>query len=313
MSTGNGRKVFIVLNPKSGSVAQADALRETLKTSFSSPQWEPEIYELSGEKEDIAAICRKACDEGASMVVACGGDGTVVSVANGLVNCTVPLGILPMGTGNDLARVLSVPLKLEDALALLVSESDHEIVDVDALKVGDRYFFSNVSVGFSPGMMKDTKPEHKKRFGLLAYIWTMFKQSRIFKLHRYTLTVDGRPQYIRASEVLISNPTMLETPLQPFGPPETLNDGKLEAYMVTASTWRDYARLLWDLIRRPGRSSAKLKHQVGQKTIRIEADRQPQLVQADGEIIGHTPVDVEMVPKAIHVIMPKPKPVEATA
>src|SRR5689334_7767604 len=197
-STQKVQKVFVVLNPKSGNAQQPDEIRAALATHFPSPQWTSEIYETTG-KEDIPAICRAACEKGASLVIAAGGDGTVVGVANGLINSPIPLGILPLGTGNDLARVLSVPLKLDDALDLLVGE--YTVIDVDALKVGERYFFSNVSVGISPVVMKDTKSTQKKRFGLLAYLWTMLRRSSIFQLRRYTLTIDGHPRQVRASEV----------------------------------------------------------------------------------------------------------------
>ena len=86
---------------------------------FAAPRWTSEIHETTG-KEDIPAICRAACQRGASLVVAAGGDGTLIDVANGLVHCPVPLGILPMGTENFLARVLLIPMKLEEAVRLLV-------------------------------------------------------------------------------------------------------------------------------------------------------------------------------------------------
>ena len=89
-----------------------------------------------------------------------------------------------------------------------------------------------------------------------------------------------------------------------------LDDGQLEVYVVTAHTLSDYMRLVWDLFRRPGQSAAKLSHLAATHTIQIEANRS-QLVQADGEVIGHTPVEVRLVPKAIHVIMPKPAPAAA--
>jgi diacylglycerol kinase family enzyme len=91
-----------------------------------------------------------------------------------------------------------------------------------------------------------------------------------------------------------------------YGPPETLYDGQLEVYLATAHTLGDYVRLVWDLFRGPGQPGAKLYHWESQHSIRIDADRTPQLVQADGEVIGHTPVEIQLVPKAIHVIMPKP-------
>ncbi len=298
----SSQKVFAVFNPKAGNADPSDEIRSALASHFTQPQWTTEIYEMTG-KEDVPAICRAACERGASLVVAAGGDGTVVSVANGLVHSRVPLGILPLGTGNDLARVLSIPLKLDEALALLVG--DHSLIEVDALKVGARYFFSNVSVGISPQLMKDTNSSQKKRFGRLAYLWTVLKRSGSFRLRRYTLTIDDQPRQIRASEILISNTTLLESPPHLFGPPETLNDGQLEVYLVMAHTVGDYARLVWDLLRHPGQSAANLHHWTAKHSIRIDADRHAQLVQADGEVIGHTPVEIQLVPKAIHVITPK--------
>ena len=300
------QKALVVFNPKAGKEDQADQIRAALTQHFTPPDWTSEIYETTGDKsEDVAAICRAACERGADLVVAAGGDGTLIGVANGLVNSPVPLGILPLGTGNDLARVLLIPLNLAEALQLLVG--DHAVMEIDALQVGERYFFSNVSVGISPQMMRDTQSVHKKIFGRLAYILAMIKRSSIFHLQRYTLTLDDRARSVRAAEVMISNTTLLVKPPFLFGAPDTLADGQLEVYIVRAQTLGDYVRLIWDLFRRPGRSAAKLSHLAATHSVRIEANRS-HLVQADGEVIGHTPVEVQLVRKAIHVIMPKPVP-----
>jgi diacylglycerol kinase (ATP) len=294
--------VFVVLNPKAGNSDLANDIHMALEKYFPTPEWTTEIYEMTGD-EDIAALCRDSCERGACLVVAAGGDGTLVSVANGLVDSHIPLGVLPLGTGNDLARILGIPLKLQDALELLAG--DHDVIEVDALKVGKRYFLSNVSVGISPHVMKDTKPEQKKRFGRLAYLWTLVRQSSIFRLHRYRLTIDGQSHVVRAAEVMVSNTTLLEELPSLFGPPKYLNDAYLEVYMVTARTWREYLQMAWDLIRRRGKSATKLYHLGVKRSIGIETYGSPQLVQADGEVIGRTPVEVELVPKALHVIMPK--------
>ena len=304
------QKVFVIFNPEAGKEGQADEVRAALAQHFALPRWTSEIYETTGKAdEDVAALCRAACERGADLVISAGGDGTLVGVANGLVHNPVPLGILPLGTGNDLARALLIPLKLDEAMALLVS--DHDVMEVDALKVGERYFFSNVSVGISPEMMHDTQTAHKKIFGRLAYVLAMIKRSSIFRLQRYKLILDGQPQSIRAAEVMISNTTLLVKPPFLFGSPDTLDDGQLEVYLVTAQTLGDYVRLVWDLFRRPGRSAAKLSHLAAMHSVRVEADH-ARLVQADGEVIGHTPVEVQLVLKAIHVILPKPVPVAVT-
>lgn len=203
----SGQKVYAVFNPKAGKEDEATELRSALARHFTSPRWTVEIYETTG-KEDITATCRAACELCISLVISAGGDGTLVGVANALVHRQIPLGILPLGTGNRLARVLSIPLKLDEAVQLLAG--DHTIIEIDALKVGNLNFFSNVSVGMSPGIMNETKSAQKKRFGRLAYFLTIVKRSSLFHRQCYTLSIDGQPRQIRASEVLISNTTVLE-------------------------------------------------------------------------------------------------------
>ncbi len=155
----SGQKVYVVFNPTAGNAA--DTVRDALSKHFAAPQWTCEVYETTGkEDEDIPALCRAAIKQGATMVVSAGGDGTLVSVANGVVHSNVPLGILPLGTGNDLARILGISLKLEDALNVLSGK--HDSIEIDALKVDNHYYFSNVSVGITPQMMKDTKSDQKK-------------------------------------------------------------------------------------------------------------------------------------------------------
>ena len=146
----------------------------------------------------------------------------------------------------------------------------------------------------------------------LAYLMTMVKRSSIFQLQRYKLIIDGKPRSIRAAEVMISNTTLLEKPPFLFGPPETLNDGQFDIYVLTAQTLRDYIGLVWSLFRRPGQTANKLSHLAATRSVRIEADHS-RLVQADGEVTGHTPVEVKLIPKAIHVIMPRPVPVPAAS
>ena len=107
-------------------------------------------------------------------------------------------------------------------------------------------------------------------------------------------------------KVLSSNNTLLEKPPFLFGPAETLSDGQFEVYVVTARNPGDYMRLVWDLLTRPGKPAAKLSHWAVKQSVRIDAVRRSPLVQADGDMIGHTPVEIRLVPKALHVLMPKP-------
>jgi diacylglycerol kinase (ATP) len=301
--TDEVKKVFVVHNPTAGREGQLDEVRAVLASHFVPPRWSSEIYETTGT-DDVPAVCRAACARGASLVIMVGGDGTLVGVANGLVHSRVPLGILPLGTGNYLARALQIPLNIEEAADLLVGE--HDVVEVDALRVGERYFFSNVSVGISPEIMNDTSSADKKHFGRLAYVLSMVKRLRVFHLRRYRLTLDGRSRRILAAEVLISSTTLLQKPPFLFGLPKTLSDGRLEVYVVTARSLFNYLRLAWDVLLRPGKHAASLSHWVARDSVRIETLRRSHLVQADGEVIGRTPVEIQLVRKAVHIIAPRP-------
>jgi diacylglycerol kinase family enzyme len=300
------QKVFVVFNPKAGKENQADEVRAALARHFIPPRWVPEIYETTG-KEDVAEICRAACARGASLVISAGGDGTLVGVANGLLRGQVPLGIIPLGTLDFLARGLQIPMKIDDAVELLVSE--HVTMDVDALEVGTQCYFSNISVGMSPEALNETTSADKKLFGRLAYLMELVKRSRVFQLRRYMLRLDGRPWLGRATDVMVSSTTLLEKPPLLFGPPETLGDGQMEVYVVTARTLGDYLRLLWDVFFRSGKRAAKLSHWTARKSVRIDSFRRSSMVQADGEMIGRTPVEIHLVPGALHVIMPRPIPI----
>jgi diacylglycerol kinase family enzyme len=197
-------------------------------------------------------------------------------------------------------------MKLDEAVKLLVD--DHAVLEVDALKVGERHFFSNISVGISPGIVNNTSSADKKLLGRLAYVLSMVKRSSLFQLQRFRVTLDGRSRRIRAAEVMISSTTLMKKPPFLLGTPESLSDGQLEVYVLTARTLGDYIRLAWDVFMRPGTPAAKLSHWAATRSARIEVIRRSRMVQADGEMIGRTPVEIQMVPKALHVIMPRPAP-----
>lgn len=295
------QKVLVVLNPVAGQ-AHAAGLRSALARHFLAPAWSCAIYETTG-KEDVAAVVRQACERGVALVVAAGGDGTVAGVVNGLRHSQVPLGILPVGTGNGLARGLSLPLEPEMALRLLAGE--HALMAVDALQVGDRYFLLNVSVGITSQVVREIYPAQKRLWGMLAYVGLVVKWLG-FQPRRFALTVDGRRRRVWASEILVSNGAVLNEPPQPLGPPETFQDGQLDAYVLTARTVYDYLGVVWNLFFNPRNRKIKLRHLPVKQSILIDSGRRPLPVQADGELIGETPVKIQLVPAAVQVVVPKP-------
>jgi diacylglycerol kinase (ATP) len=297
---GTNKQAFVVLNPISGR-ADVDRLRQLLAGRLNEHGWAYDVYEITGD-EDVAAIVRAACVSGANLVIAAGGDGTVASVVNGVWQSSACLGILPAGTGNLLARAMAIPNAVEPALDLIVG--DHALQTLDLMRIGDQVFVLNVSAGISARAMRDTPPEQKQRFGVLAYIWPMLRDLIRLRRRHFRLMIDGLRVEIRASEILVANGAFLNEPPFPYGPPAGFNDQQFDVYILATRRLPDYLRLIWGLARGSWKGEAALQTLTVRESITIEAVRQQQPVQADGEAIGYTPVTVQLVPSAVRVIVP---------
>lgn len=291
---GTRKQAFVVLNPKSGS-ADVDRLRQLLAGRLDEHGWVYDVYEMTGD-EDVAAIVRARCTDGADLVIAAGGDGTVASVVNGVWQSSARVGILPAGTGNLLARAMGIPNAVEPALDLIVG--DHALQALDLMQIGDHVFVLDVSAGLSARAMRDTPPEQKKRFGVFAYVWPMVRDLIRLRRRDFNLTIDGRRMSIRASEILVANGAF------PQDSPEDFNDQQFNVYILAARSLPDYLRLFWEFVRGSWQGTTALRTLTVRKSIIIEAVRQPQPVQADGEPLGSTPITVQLIPSAIRVIVP---------
>ena len=298
-------RVFVVLNPKSGSFAVE--VREILCRHFGDEESGSCNIHLLDEGHDVKALVREALTDGASLVIAAGGDGTVASVADGLIaaESEVPMGILPLGTANVLARELGLPLEPDGACEVLTGPN--EIATLDVMRVGDRPFFTQVGVGLDSLMIRDTDTESKRRLGRLAYLWTAARQLAGFQPRRFLIRVDDRkPKLYRASEVLVANVGTLGQPPFRWGPDIKPDDSELTVCILRARSAFDYARLGWHVVRGaqgrdPSTRYFKARRRVG---IAMKRARAPLPVQADGEIIGETPVEVELQAGAVRVVVP---------
>jgi YegS/Rv2252/BmrU family lipid kinase len=296
------RRVFVVLNPMAGN-STADDVRSALQQAFGE-QIELEIYETTGsEDEDVVAIVRDAVRNKFELVVAAGGDGTVSDVAEGLVASDVPMGIVPVGTANVFARELNLPLTLGEACALIAGE--HAISHVDAMKARDKYFVLQIGIGLDSLMIRDTEREAKRRFGRAAYVWTALTRLVGYQPVRFTISVDGKRVRPRASQVLIANGGVLGVAPFRWGPNISPNDGRIDVCIVSARTALDYLGLIWHTVLGQQRRDRNVHYMAATESILVTADH-PLPIQADGEIVGETPLQVQVVPEAVSVIVPLP-------
>jgi len=296
------QRVFVVLNPMAGSCT-ADDVRTALERHFGE-RIELDIYETTGgDDEDVVATVREAVAKGFDLIVAAGGDGTVSDVGEGLIASNVPMGIVPVGTANVFARELGLPLTLDDACALLAGQ--HAISSVDAMKARDKYFVLQIGIGLDSLMIRDTEREAKRRFGRAAYVWTALTRLVGYQPVRFTIVVDGKRLRPRASQVLIANGGVLGIAPFRWGPNICPDDGRIDVCIVSARTALDYLGLIWHTVLGQQRRDRNVRYLTATESILINAD-QSLPVQADGEILGETPIRIEVVPAAVSVIVPLP-------
>ena len=303
MSTGStvqAKKVFVILNPMAGT-SVVDDVRRALDHHFTPGETTCEVHETV-KGNAVERIAREAQGRGYEMVIAAGGDGTVSEVAEGLVGTETPLGIIPLGTANVLARELGIPVELEGACQLLAGA--HGVTSIDAMKVGEKHYFTQVGVGIDAMMIRDTKREHKRRFGRIAYMWTALRSLVGFQPRRFLIKADDKQERPRVSQVVIANCGILGQPPFRWGPDIEPDDGRLDVCIVRAQTVLDYLALGWHVVRGQHKQSANVRYLHARRQIVIET-RRPMPVQADGEIIGETPVQVELVAAAVRVIVPE--------
>jgi YegS/Rv2252/BmrU family lipid kinase len=293
-------RAFVVLNPVSGG--KSGAAGRAIARHFEQAGWTHEIYETTG-LERVDSVVRTALgSDGADLVVAVGGDGTVSGVASGLVHTDVPMGIVPVGTANTLARELGIPLRTKPALALLTG--DHVLFMVDVIEVSGRFFIMNVSVGLSSLMMRDTDRLDKRRFGRVAYVWTGLRKLFGYQPHRFALTVDGESEEVTASEVAIVNIGALGDPTLRWSTEVALNDGQIDVLVIRARSALDYLSVAASVVLRRQAEDPAIRHRVAQRSVRVDAESDLP-VQADGDFIGPPPVEVGIVPDGLRVVVPR--------
>ena len=258
---------------------------------------------------DCVGVMTRRPGEGASIaheqaggydaVFTLGGDGTAMEVVGALSGKGTPVGILPGGTGNLIARTLGTPLSVANAVRGLLAG---DVIDVDlgVLADGRRFAFA-AGVGIDATMIERTPARLKRRVGVLAYALTASRAVLKRETFRVRLTVDGVVHERDASAVMVANFGAVLNELITLGPGIAHDDGRLDACVFTAESTRDAVAVMWKLFRKDFRADDPRVLYVPGREIRIETDP-PRLAQADGELIGETPLHIRVEPRAARLI-----------
>lgn len=291
-----GRRVLVILNPVSGGGTASEAegpVRAALEAVGARAEVRPTSHE-----GDARALARAAADEGFDVVLAFGGDGTANEVARGLLDAggRAELGLLPVGTGNGLARVLDLPIDPEKAVAALAAG---RTVDLDVVEVlapeGIALLF--LGAGLDADINRDADAAAKARLGFFAYVWAVLRRLPRLRGHRVALTLDGATTHLNAHTVTLFNAGRLVLGGVPLGPDADPHDGRLDvAVLRSPDVWRAAAAVV-RLVTRTG-SRRQLERA---REVRLDADP-PLPVHFDGDVVGTTPLVARVLPGALRVI-----------
>ena len=238
------------------------------------------------------------------MVFTLGGDGTVMEVAGALAWSGIPIGVLAGGTGNLLGRALGIPRSMSRAVPALLGG---RVRRIDLGVVMGHRFAVAAGVGIDAAMVQETPRWMKRRLGILAYTLIATKAAlRAVLLRRFfhvRVEVDGEVIERRAAAVLFANfGTILEDRIA-FGPDILVDDGVLDCCIFSPRHLGDAARIMWRVTRRDFRPDPAMLYRKG---TRFALTTDPVLpLQADGELLGHTPAEVTVEPLAAHLLVPR--------
>lgn len=247
--------------------------------------------------EQAGAECSTTAGTAVDAVIAAGGDGTVIGAIPLALERGVPLGIVPLGTFNDLARTLGIPLSIPQACELIVRG---RIREIDVGCVNGRHFVNEASIGVSTRIARRQTPEIKRQFGVLGLISTTLQTIREVRPFFAEISYGDRRERCRTVQITVANSGR-------FGgiidrPDAAIDDGWLDLYSVEPQNWFDAFGLVRKIVMRDPTSGH------GLRTLRSTrfsiVTHHPHHISADGEPAGVTPATFEVRPKALRVLVP---------
>lgn len=288
------KRALILANPHSRSAgAGVDAaVAELHKAGIDvlRPAWR--------EGESLSAAIKR-CGDGADFVVIAGGDGSLNAAAPALIETGVPLGILPGGTANDLARTLGLPFDMIGAAKVIAAG---RIRAIDVGEVNDKPYFNVASLGMSASLADRLTRETKRRWGRLAYALTATEV--LIEARRFGAVIrvdDGDEVAVRSLQIAVGNGRHYGGGMIVEETAE-IDDGRLDLYSLE---FRDIWKLpFMALAFRKGRHGlADDVRTMSGARFEIRT-RRPMPVNADGEIVTRTPAVFRVLPGAIRVFVP---------
>jgi diacylglycerol kinase (ATP) len=304
--TGSEKRTVFLVNPASENGATGRRWPEIANRAAAAGLSGDAL--LSERPGQLTELARGAADEGAQLLVAVGGDGTVHEVVNGIAGrAGVDLAILPRGTGRDFVRTYGIPRGLDDALR---TAKDGRVREIDLGlarfrswqgESSDAYFANIASAGMSGAIAKRANETSKALGGKASYFWSTFAVFARWHTSEITVRVGAETRRARMHDVIVANGRYLGGGMM-ICPQAEPDDGVFDVLLIGNLTKRDLLLTLPKTYR--GKHLPHPKAELLRGTA-VEIDAaEPLPVELDGEQPGTTPVRFEVVPHALRLRVP---------
>ena len=292
-----GERVLLIANPGSRG---GERLVKPAREAFALAGVDVDV--LITEAPGHGGRAARDLAEEYDLIFTLGGDGTAMEVVHALSGTNRSVGILPGGTGNLLARVLHIPLDVRRAVPALLNGTRKRI-DLGVLADGRRFAVA-AGAGVDAEMVSTAPLDMRRRYGVAAYILTATKALWRMKPFAVRAAVDGRViERDDCVAAMIVNVGDVLGRLIELGPEIAYDDGQLDLVLLSARSFADAARLGVRILSRNYRQDRHMAYGRGRR-IALETDP-PRLAQADGELLGKTPLVATVESLAAPLLVPR--------
>jgi YegS/Rv2252/BmrU family lipid kinase len=268
---------------------------------------EPEInLDIRFTTEDKGAdeIAQEAIAQGATKIIASGGDGTLSTAAAALVGKDIPLGIISRGTANAFAAALELPDSIEAACQTILGGATRV---VDAARCNNLPMVLLAGIGFEAETVKRADREAKNRFGIMAYVMAGLQELREMESFEAEIETEDKIITVTAAAVTVANAAP-PTSILAQGPAGVVfDDGLLDVTILAPVSRAGAIAASYHLLQTALNENAAQREDIGYLRAKrvIVRTKPPQRVVLDGELIGDTPIDVECVPGGLTIFVPQ--------